>query len=518
MMRLLCIGCVLCIGTLCSCAPSGSVPASPPLILITRDPNSTATATPFQPKPVEASDTPAPSETSNPSVTDTSVPTGSGTVAPGPSLTPVTPAPVINRTHYTLYVSLDYAGNQAAVNETIRYSNETGQNLSSIVLAVEPNLSSNCFSLSTLDQDGNPSTHYTLSGQQMTINLLQPMQPGATTTFAMGYSLALPPKSSNKTFGYLANQINLTDWYPFIVPYSNGWVLHDASPFGEHLVYDAADYDVNVQVNDPNVVLAASAPAVENGNSTHYHLDAARTFVLSASDHFKVDESAVGNIKIRSYYFNGDEGASQAVVWMATQSLGLYEAKFGPDPYPSLSVVETDVPDGQEFDGLVFLSGHFYTEYNGTAKSNLFTIGTHEIAHQWWFGLVGDDQALEPWLDEAMAVYSERIFYEYNYPNYGDWWWSFRVNYFGPKGYVDASLYSFSTFRGYVDAVYLNGANFLDDLRTRIGDEAFFAFLHDYATRFAHGHATGTDFFTVLRQHTHTDFSDIMHTYFQNQY
>ncbi len=180
--------------------------------------------------------------------------------------------------------------------------------------------------------------------------------------------------------------------------------------------------------------------------------------------------------------------------------------------------VQADLADGQEYDGLVFLGDKFYSEYNGTAKSNLIAIGTHEIAHQWWFGLVGDDQAREPWLDEALAVYSERIFYQYDYPNFGDWWWSFRVDYFGPQGYVDSSVYDFSTFRAYVNAVYLNGAEFLDDLRTRVGDDAFFGFLKDYAASFAHGHATTSDFFAVLRQHTHTDFSDIVRTYFQGQY
>ena len=116
--------------------------------------------------------------------------------------------------------------------------------------------------------------------------------------------MAVPPKKYEATFGYASHQLNLTDWYPFIVPYADGWVLHDPSSYGEHLVYDAADYDVNVQVNDPHVVLAASAPAEATGPlTTHYHLEAARTFSLSASDSFKVDESAVGSVKIRAYYF-----------------------------------------------------------------------------------------------------------------------------------------------------------------------------------------------------------------------
>ncbi len=437
---------------------------------------------------------------------------------PAPTELLPTPVPASGRALYTMYVTLDYDSDGVAVNETVRYTNTTGESLASVVMAVEPNLWTNCFSLSTLQQDGSDVSDYTLSGQRLTIIPAQPIAQGAVTTFSLGFNLVLPHKSYSSTFGYLSNQINLTDWYPFIVPYDGGWVLHDPSSFGEHLVYDAADYDVHVSVKGSGVLLAASAPGVTHGDSTDYHLEGARTFVLSASDGFKTDESAVGSVKIHSYYFAGHEDASKGVVWMATQSLGLYEAKFGPYPYPDLSIVETDLADGQEYDGLVFLASKFYDEYNGTAKSNLFTIGTHEIAHQWWFGLVGSDQAMEPWLDEAMAVYSERIYYEYNYPAYGDWWWNFRVNYFGPSGYVDSNVYDFATFRAYVDAVYLNGANFLDDLRSRIGDQAFFSFLEDYAASYAHGHATGQDFFALLRRHTSRDFSDIVARYFQESY
>ncbi len=499
-----------------------------PFILVTVGPNATATATPFQPDP--ASLTPPPTDTSTAvPPTNTTVPTDTAT-PPSPSATTaavtlaaVSPTPtgqqLTDRTHYTFYVTLDYAGHNVAANETIRYVNTTGQSLSSVVLAVEPNLWGGCFTLASLSQDNAEDTNYDLSGQRLTIRPAQPIAPGAVTTFQIGFSLSMPVKRYDQTFGYVTGQMNLTDWYPFIVPFDSGdWVLHDTWPFGEELVYDSADYDVYLKVTDPKVVVAASAPGEPAGDTTHYHLEGARTFVLSASTLYQMDESAVGSIKIRSYHFPGDAGASQGVVWMATQSLALYEAKFAPYPYQSLSIVESDLADGQEFDGLVFLATNFYAAYNGSAKSNLITIGTHEIAHQWWFGLVGDDQAMQPWLDEAMSVYSERIFYEYDYPNYGNWWWNFRVNYFGPQGYVDSSVYSFSTFRAYVDAVYLNGANFLEDLRNRIGDEAFFAFLKDYAATYAHRRVTTADFFATLRQHTTKDFSDIMATYFQGSY
>jgi aminopeptidase N len=168
-----------------------------------------------------------------------------------------------------------------------------------------------------------------------------------------------------------------------------------------------------------------------------------------------------------------------------------------------------------EADGMVWLSRNFYDEYNGTVQNNLVSIGVHEIAHQWWFALVGNDQALEPWLDEALCTYSEWIFYKHTYPSLTGWWWNFRVKPFSPDGYVNISIYEGGSFRPYVNAVYLRGAYFMDALRLRVGDDAFYAFLKDYAARMSHRRATRQDFFTILAQHTGMDISGVVADYFR---
>ncbi|HEY2982315.1 MAG TPA: M1 family aminopeptidase [Anaerolineales bacterium] len=486
---------------------------------MTQNPNASPTATAFQ--PAGSSETPPPTLTLAPSdippPTFTLVPP-TATNAPLPdSPLPANPG-VSGRTQYIFFASLDYAGHSVTADETIRYFNNTGQSLSEIVMAVEPNLWQNSFLLNSLEQDGAALSSYSLVGQRLSIQLAQPMAPGAAATFTLNFTLSLPPKRYEVTFGYLGYQVNLTDWYPFIVPFSGGWVLHDPWAFGEHLVYDSSDFEVNLKVNDPTVIVAASAPAEANGEWTRYRLYGARTFVLSASDRFLISESAVGAVVIRTYYFAGFEGAGDGMLHAAVQAVGLFVPKFGPYPYDSLSVVQLDVPDGQEYDGLVFLGTKFYDQYGGSARSNMVSIGVHEISHQWWFGLVGNDQALEPWLDEAMAVYSENIFYQFNYPAYGNWWWDFRVNYFGPAGWVDTSIYQVTTFRAYVNAAYLNGANFLYDLNVRMGNDDFYRFLKDYTSRYGRGRASGYDFFSVVRQNTSNDVSDLIQAYFQGSY
>jgi hypothetical protein len=497
----------------------------PTFVLVTQDPNASPTPTPFQPSSGGAtlvpSFTPGPIVTSTstltaqPTFTFTPIPTqpSVNTAAPQPTVPPSSSA----RTNYILYATLNFDARTLTVDETIRYYNTSGTALSDIVLSVQPNqYGGSVFVLNAVSQDSNALTSYNLNGQRLTLNLPQPLQPNSATTLTLSFNLNLPPKGAG-LFGYDFNQINLVDWYPFVVPYRGGWVLHDPMPFGEHLTYDSSDIELNLKT-DAGVIVAASGPPEQNGEWTRYRLYGARGFTLSASDEFLVSESAVGSVKIYSYYFDGYKPAGESILYSAVQAVNLYAAKFADYPYQTLSIVQADIHDGQEADGLVFLASDFYAQWGGGAKNNLTTIGVHEIAHQWWFGLVGGDQAMEPWLDEAMSAYSERIFYEYNYPRYGDWWWQFRVDYFGASGYVDSPIHNFGAQRAYVNAVYLNGAHFMEDLRVRMGDDDFFRFLKNYAAKYAHGHVTGAGFFATVRENTGADISDLIAEYFSGSY
>jgi hypothetical protein len=497
-----------------SCAFPAYQQAVPgPIVLVTANPNASPTPTPFQPLGIP-SETPTLAYTFTPEPpTDTPPPTLEFTATTLPS--PTAPAATA-RTQYTLFALLDYYGHQLGVDETIHYTNQTGTTLNELVMAAVPNLRGG-FSIENIMLNGSQLT-YDLNSHRLTVYLPQPLAPGAQATLSMRFRISIPAKIKEHPYGYDVDQLNLTDWYPFIVPYSNGWVLHDPSYVGEYLVYDAADFEVNIKTTDTGIVFATSGVEEPNGEWTRYRVNGARTFAVSASDQFRYVDAVAGGAQIRSYYYPGYEYPAAALLNAAVREIGLFEVKFGPFPYGSLNIIQADLNDGQEYDGLVFLSTKFYNEYNDSARSNLIAIGVHEIAHQWWFGLVGSDQAMEPWLDEALCVYSEALFYQYIYPNSYDWWWNFRVNYFGPSGWVDTNVYNNGSFRVYVNAAYLNGANFMEALHYRMGDDAFFRFLQDYASRYGRGRATTYDFFAVVRQNTTADISDLINAYFANSY
>ncbi|MFZ5818504.1 MAG: hypothetical protein ACOYYJ_01270, partial [Chloroflexota bacterium] len=224
--------------------------------------------------------TPAPAPTASPEPPTALPPTE--TALPPTELPTATPIPAPERARYTLDVALDYAAKTVSVDESILYPNHSGEALTSLALAVVPNLWAGGFTLTSLGVDGAPVSAYTLQGQKLEIPLPAPLAPGSVVTVAMQYTLVLPFAEQQdpslerpRIYGYTARQANLVNWYPFIVPYEagTGWVLHDPWYYGEHLVYEAADYEVNLKT-DPGVVVAASGFAEQGGEFTRYSLTA----------------------------------------------------------------------------------------------------------------------------------------------------------------------------------------------------------------------------------------------------
>lgn len=438
-----------------------------------------------------------------------------------PSLTPQ-PVP---KTRYTLTAVLNYAAHLLVVDERIDYTNASPETLNELLLVVEPLHYPGTFNLKNIAwEDGTPVEDFRRDGSLLRLPLRPPLAPGDRLALSLNYELTLPsPTPSSEVrpipFGYTARQTNLVDWYPFIPPYKagEGWLAHPAGFFGEHTAYETADFDVSLMLVDArsDLVVAASAPAQMEGDWYRYSFADARNFAISVSPEYQVYTTTVGSTTVLSYAFAFHEQAGRAVLQTTAEALELYNRLFGPYPRSQISAVEADFLDGMEYDGMYFLSNGFYNLYQGTPGEYLVAIAAHETAHQWFYARVANDQALEPWLDEALCTYSERLYYENVHPDALAWWWEYRINYYEPQGFVDGSIYNPLGYRAYRDAVYLNGALFLEDLRQQVGDQAFFAFLQDYVAQMSGRIATGDDFFDILKAHTDADLSPLFKTYFE---
>ena len=400
---------------LCACS-TGLVPG-----IITVTPTVSATPLPTQTPPGAIA--PMPTFTFGPSSTPAGSATPTATPAPGPT---ATSAPV-SRPLYTIDAGMDYDSKTLTVTQDVSYPNTGSVSLNDIVMAVEPNLVDGVFKLNSVSVDGSNTIPYTLEGQKLDITLPAALAAGQSTKISLAYTLALPEITQGdpnvvrpQIFGVTQRQVNLVDWYPFVVPYApgSGWLLHNPWFYGEHLVYPLADFDVTLRFsNNDNlpVVAASAAPEVINGG-TRYRLEGARDFSFSMGRQFQVLNQQVGDVTVYSYYLGDlNKVPGQAVLDAAVKAVQTYTELFGPYHHAAFSVVQGDFNDGMEFDGLVFLSNSFYNLYDNTEKNYLVMVTAHETSHQWWFGRVANDQAQEPWLDESLATYCEKLFYEKNY-------------------------------------------------------------------------------------------------------
>ncbi|MDP1713183.1 MAG: M1 family metallopeptidase [Anaerolineales bacterium] len=473
-------------------------------------------ASPAPVAPTEIATLPVPIETAAALPTEIPAPTN-------------TALPALARAQYILDTTIDYDAHTVSVDETILYPNLTGNQLNILVMAIVPNLWQDSFSLTSIAIDGTPTTTYSISGQRLDISLASILPAGSVIKIDIQYMLSLPfaeqedPSISRpRIYGYTTRQMNLTNWYPFVVPFINGeWILHEPWFYGEHLVYDAADYEVNLKFTDPTTapIVAASGLPEQQADSTRYTIISARTFAIAASREFQVSSTQADDIYISSYYFPFFERPGQGALQATVEAVQIYSQVFGPYPHKSLAIVMGDFNDGMEYSAFFYLSKGSYDLYDGTYANLMTALAVHETAHQWWFEQIGNDQALQPWVDETLATYSERIYYEKTHPDILRlWWWYYRIDAYSPQGFIDISIYEGQGFQPYTSATYRQGAHFLEDLRARIGDEAFFAFLQDYLAQGRGRIVTADDFFRILSQHTGTDYSDLVRQYFQNIY
>jgi transcriptional regulator with XRE-family HTH domain len=445
----------------------------------------------------------------------------------GPPPTPtVTPMPVVEGTRYTMDVYLNYAEHKLQVREQLDYTNVTSETLSNLMLNVHPNHSRGTFELNEIkvDMDGELVQPEVFPlDVTLRVELPRPLKPNEHMALFIDFSLNLPKinpgeEFSNASYGYSSRSVSLGNWYPVLAPYreDKGWYALSYFPVGDPFVTEVADYDVTITTTE-DIVIAGTGRETREGNLWRFQAEQARSFAFAASDKYEVATAQSGDVTVHSYYFPNAQDAGEVALETATQALSLFIELYGPYPYADYRVAETEFAGGMEFSGLTFLGSVFYDEYDGTTRTPLIPLTAHEVAHQWFYGLVGNDQVTEPWLDEAPAEYSGFLYYERYLPDDTDWWWFYAVDQWVPTGKIDSLIYEFRDNREYFDAVYRRGAQFMRDLRETMGDPAFFAFLQEYQRRYPYQLAKSRDFFALVQEFTTADLVPLQEEYFRQR-
>jgi hypothetical protein len=451
-------------------------------------------------------------------ITEEASPSPEFSPSPSPTASPApceALPPEDSRPRYEVAALLEWQARQLQVDQEIRYTNLTGQVLTELVLHVEPNRSRNLFFLQgIMGADTRPIEDFKLETTRLQIPLAEPLGVNCQLDLALAYTLKVPPVITGYEgrlgyFGYTERQMNLGHWIPVVAPFRRDeWQVPRPYVLGEQITPESADFQVRLEVLNAPPTMALAGPGVvkpEGEGVWFLELTAARDLAISMGDGLKrISEVASDGTLIEVYYFpqarqDGFEPPQQALK-AAAESLVLYEELFGAEyPYPRLAIVEGDFPDGMEFSGLVYVGSAWFTSWRGEPNEWLTIITVHEVAHQWWYLLVGNNPADYPYMDEALATYSEYLYFQRFYGDLYDWWWDFRVRGYDTAGLqVDAPIYRYDNGRPYINGAYLLGAQMLHTLRLDLGDTAFFAWLRAYIAQNQYGLAYPEDLWGAL--------------------
>ncbi|MDE7425818.1 MAG: Ig-like domain-containing protein [Lachnospiraceae bacterium] len=460
-------------------------------------------------------------------------------------------------TSYKMNLQLDREKKKISGTMQIQVKNNTADDLSDVCIRN--------YAQSVLEEQGRGDAkilNYAINGKKEGISL-NVKNEDHSVVYLKSNETILPAKGScvvnlefdtnipkvKDRFGYAEYDkkefYQLSLFYPFIAVYEDGkW---NESPYrgasSETNYTKCSEYDVTIQLPEKYEVIA-TGNETRTGQSVQISEKNMREFAMIIGNGYNVKSHTVKGVRVNSYGLNykKNENHNKLALQCVVDSIELYTDLFGAYPYEELDVVQIFMPTGMEYPGMVMVG---FPDVNSKDIKNLDQVAerygcsstlcrtlTHEVAHQWFYGTVGNDPYKEPWLDEGFAEYCEGMLYPQSgkpsivaftiNDNYsGDYLgteWGTQSNkefddetkmWIGMSSREKAINLPLDSYDikddEYLECVYEGGSYFLYELRKAMGDNEFFHALRSYYKAYYLKEATTEDFLNVIQAVNHSE-------------
>jgi len=409
---------------------------------------------------------------------------------------------------YHLAFSLSNPPTQVIGLEEVRYTNTEIVDLNEVDFAVFSEILGGSITISSLQLDGRSLSAAHQNGI-MRVPLESPLQPGKSITFHIDFTITVPTHGGNYyygIFGYNDAILSLAQSYPTILVYNEqGWNNQTPDLDGDPLFSDASFYLVSIDA-PKDLTLVASGVEIQRSVTADrqrvlFADGPARDFYLAASEGFHKYSEKVGELAINSYTLSRFDAYAQSTLDIAKAAMADFSQRYGPYPYTEfdLAPIITSA-GGVEFPGMTVVAEEVYGGGNF-----MEVVITHEVGHQWFYNLVGNETQRQPWLDESLAEFVTWQYYldehgtqaaqSYQTEIQGTW------DTVSDKKIPIGEPVSSYTSEEYVAIVYGRGPFFFLALRQQMGTTAFDSLMRDYAQTFAWKIATTDSFKQLAEKH-----------------
>ena len=408
----------------------------------------------------------------------------------------------------------------------IRYTNREAGELDDVYFRLFANVTGSRTSVSALSAAGTAvQPILEAADSALRVPLPEPLQPGESINLQMDFRVELNQETDRAygVLGHFDDYLLLDGFYPVVPVFDDeGWSTEDLVPIGDATYLDASFYLVRIAV-PRDLVLVASGSEIGRDRSganqvVTFAAGPARDFFLAGHPDFEVVGDQGGGTVVRSYGRPADRPGTELALQFASDSLALFTDRLGSYPYAEFDVIGAPIRSlGIEYPGTTAISVAMYDLGSVVADlpAPIMLEGTvvHEVAHQWFYNVVGNDQLDEPWLDEALAQYLTGWYYRETYGDQAEQ--EYRESWTARWDRIDREPIPIGrptrayTAETYSPIVYGRGPLFLAVLEELMGRDGFADFLRDYYETNRWSIATGASFRALAEQHCRCDLGPV---------
>ncbi|MDM5212561.1 M1 family metallopeptidase [Peribacillus sp. NJ4] len=257
----------------------------------------------------------------------------------------------------------------------------------------------------SINLDGK-TVKFNLEKDTLTVPLNEKLEPNQNVVVDIKYEFTLPEKGLRFTKN--ENNYFLAQWYPMIATYRNHkWNKEAYRLKGE--TYHTAFSDFKIQYKLPKDLTIISSsdndryPSKRTGVLEEENL---KDFYISLLKEPNVIQKKTDDIKIRVFGVDERKELHKEISEMAIEAMNYFQDTIGPYPHKQLDIILDEL--GMEYPGVV-TAGSIYNRLE--SPEHLKRIVVHEIAHQWFYGVISNDPYHDAWLDEGITDLATLLFY-----------------------------------------------------------------------------------------------------------